>query len=152
MKSITNTVGSPYCGTAVQPPLPQSWAGHRSLRFYGILIIFFFVYPLDKTKFLSFLVHCSMINTFRVIPNNVRKLLILNRFWHFLSQWKHAKQYHSQLFLVSISKKGIKHDIWKFNILKNQFPGTLRAILYKINLTDFWGQLNLHIYITVEDF
>ncbi len=41
------------------------------------------MYPLDKTKFLRFLVHSSMIITFRVIPNIVRKLLILTRFWLF---------------------------------------------------------------------
>ncbi len=41
------------------------------------------MYPLDKTKFLRFLVHSSMIITFRVISNIVRKLLILTRFWLF---------------------------------------------------------------------
>ncbi len=41
------------------------------------------MYPLDKTKFLRFLVHSSMIITFRVIPNIVKKLLILTRFWLF---------------------------------------------------------------------
>jgi hypothetical protein len=39
--------------------------------------------PLNETKFLRFLVHSSMIITFRVIPNIVRKLLILTRFWLF---------------------------------------------------------------------
>jgi hypothetical protein len=28
-----------------------------------------------------------------------------------------------------------------FNIMKNNFPGTLYAILYKINWDDFWGQI-----------
>ncbi len=32
------------------------------------------------------------------------------------------------------------------NLLKNQFPGTLQVILYKIKLTDIWGKINLHIY------
>ncbi len=41
------------------------------------------MYPLDKTKFLRFLVHSSMIITFRIIPNIVRKLLILTWFWLF---------------------------------------------------------------------
>ncbi len=41
------------------------------------------MYPLDKTKFLRFLVHSSMIITFRVIPNIVKKLLILTHFWLF---------------------------------------------------------------------
>ncbi len=41
------------------------------------------MYPLDKTKFIRFLVHFSMIITFWVIPNIVRKLLILTRFWLF---------------------------------------------------------------------
>ncbi len=31
------------------------------------------------------------------------------------------------------------------NLLKNNFPGTLQAILYKINWTDFWGHIKLHI-------
>jgi hypothetical protein len=41
------------------------------------------MYPLNKTKFLRFLVHSSMIITFWVIPNIVRKLLILTQFWLF---------------------------------------------------------------------
>ncbi len=41
------------------------------------------MYPLDKAKFLRFLVHSSMIITFQVIPNIVRKLLILTGFWLF---------------------------------------------------------------------
>jgi hypothetical protein len=32
-------------------------------------------------------------------------------------------------------------DFWMVNILKNNFHGTLQAILYKINKTDFWGQI-----------
>ncbi len=41
------------------------------------------MYLLDKTKFWRILVHSSMIITFRVIPNIVRKLLILTRLWLF---------------------------------------------------------------------
>ncbi len=41
------------------------------------------MYPLDKTKYLRFLVHSSMIITIRVIPNIVKKLFILTRFWLF---------------------------------------------------------------------
>jgi hypothetical protein len=37
----------------------------------------------DKTKFLIFLLHCSVIIIFRVIPNTVRKLLILPSFYTF---------------------------------------------------------------------
>jgi hypothetical protein len=69
--------------TAVWPPPSpgheradgRTSAGRSALIFERIL-----VYPLDKTKFLRFLVHSSMIITFRVIPNIVRKLLILTRF------------------------------------------------------------------------
>ncbi len=44
---------------------------------------FFLVHLYDKTKFLRFIVHSSMIITVRVIPNIVRKLLILTQFWLF---------------------------------------------------------------------
>jgi hypothetical protein len=38
------------------------------------------------------------------------------------------------------------------NLLKNNFPETLPAILSKINWTDFGVKLNLNIYTTVKDF
>jgi hypothetical protein len=30
--------------------------------------------------------------------------------------------------------------------IENKFPGTLQAILYKVNMTDLWGQIK-HTYL-----
>jgi hypothetical protein len=54
--------------------------------------------------------------------------------------------------LVGIRKKGIKLDFWMFHLLKNNFPGTFKVILYKITGPIFGVKLNLHIYKTVKDF
>jgi hypothetical protein len=51
--------------------------------FLRILIILSIVCSLDKTKYLSFLVHCPMLIIVEVIPNIVRKSLILTQFWQF---------------------------------------------------------------------
>jgi hypothetical protein len=58
----------------------------------------------------------------------------------------------SQIRIRNTGNKGIKLDFWMFNILKNNFPGTLKVILYKMNWTYFWVKFNLHIYKTVKDF
>ncbi len=39
-----------------------------------------------------------------------------------------------------------------FHLLKNNFPGTFKVILYKITGPIFGVKLNLHIYKTVKDF
>ncbi len=59
----------------------------------------------------------------------------------FLILMKTCKTISCRLFLVGISKKGIKFYFWMVNLLKNNFPGTLQAILYQINWSNFWGQI-----------
>ncbi len=66
-----------------------------------------------------------MMITFRVILSNVRKLIILTRFFIFDLDENMVKDIIADFFLVGISKKGIKLDFWMFHILKNYFPGTL---------------------------
>jgi hypothetical protein len=65
-------IGSAYFGTAVQPPPPPVMGGPMGKLRQAIAHLFFngfhnFFFCIRKTK-LSFLVHCSMIITFRVIP------------------------------------------------------------------------------------
>ena len=63
--------------------------------------------------------------TFRVIINNVRKSIILTRFFIFDLVENMLNDIIADFFIISISKKGIKLDFWMFTILKNNFPGTL---------------------------
>jgi hypothetical protein len=70
-----------------------------------------------------------MILIVRVILITVEKSLILPGFTvAFLISMKCAKQYDTRLFLVFKSKKDIELDFWMFNILKNNFPGTLNFV------------------------
>jgi hypothetical protein len=63
--------------------------------------------------------------TFRVILNNVRKSIILTWFFIFDLDENMLNDIIADFFFVGISKKGIKLGFWMFNILKNNFPGTL---------------------------
>ncbi len=42
------------------------------------------------------------------------------RFWHLWSQLKHAKHYDNRLFLVGVSKKGIKIDLCAIVFIKKK--------------------------------
>ncbi len=133
--------------TAVRPPPPQSWAGRwanfggpERTYFSTDIVILFLAYSLDKTKFLKFLVHSSIVITFRVITNIVRKLLILTWFWLF-ELVENMLNDVLILFLVYIGKKGTKFDFGMFNGCLIKFLGTLQAILYQIKWTNFWGQI-----------
>ncbi len=65
---------------ATPPPFPsheranaRTSADRSALVFLRILVILFLAYSSDKTQFLRFLVHSSIVITFRVIINIVRK-------------------------------------------------------------------------------
>jgi hypothetical protein len=89
VKSITNRICVlRHCSTA--PPSPghrwadgRTLAGRSSLIFYRILINFFNWISKTKLNLYGFFVHYSVVITFRVILNNVRKLIILTRFFIF---------------------------------------------------------------------
>jgi hypothetical protein len=66
-----------------------------------------------------------MIIIVRVIPNTVKKSLILHGFDIFHLDENMLNIMIIDFFLVSISKKGTKINFWMFNVLKNNFPGTL---------------------------
>ncbi len=80
-----------------------------------------------------------MIITFRVIPNIVRKLLILTWFWRF----DLVENMLNDVVVPFLFKYVKRYKTWFLDVqwMWKKFLGTLHAILYKIKRTDFLGQI-----------